>query len=136
VVEAATVRLAGRPGARRPLAGLAGARPQASVLDAIRRPLETALGSAVRLRSLRLTVADGWAFLVAEPLDADAAPLDLTGAADPSPRLCALARTEADGSWRTVAYAFDGRRDTWERWQAQFGVGADVFPPGARCAAA
>jgi hypothetical protein len=115
-------------GARLPLAGLIGAAPQAGVLDAVRRPLEGALGRDVQLRLLRLVAADGWAFVVAEPLDADASPLDLTGAAGGAPRLCALARAEADGSWRTVAYAFDGRRETWERWPARFGVAADVFP--------
>ena len=134
--HADTMHVALPTGAGAALAGLVGAAPRASVLDAVRCPLEAALGTAIQLRQLRLNVANGWAFLIAEPLDADVRPLDLTGAADPAPRLCALARAEADGTWRTVAYAFDGQRATWERWPQRFGVAADVFPHRAWSAAA
>jgi hypothetical protein len=101
--------------------------PQVSLLDAVRLPLQTALGAHVRLRVLRLNVADGWAYVEAEPQDEAYGPLDLTGSRHGA-RLCALARADADGRWRALAYALDGGARRCERWPARFGVPAGLLP--------
>jgi hypothetical protein len=103
------------------------ATPHASLLDAVRLPLVAALRADVQLRILRLRVDGGWAFVEAEPQDGEFRPFDLVGLRRQG-RVCALARTDRDGRWRAVAYAFDGRPERYARWTAHHGAPAALLP--------
>jgi hypothetical protein len=90
---------------------------QPSLLDAVRQPLEAALGRTIGLRVLRLGVEAGWALVAVEPTDIDGAPLPPWGGRRTA-RVCALVRAEGDG-WRAMAYALDGCAAAWAQWPAR-----------------
>jgi hypothetical protein len=98
------------------------------------------IGVPVTLQVRHLAVMNEWAWLIADPRQADGAALDWSasnlasayenGAMDESGATYALF-TRENGAWRVVAYTIAPTDVAWESWPEQYGAPALLFERAA-----
>lgn len=111
------------------------------VLAVLTAPVSQSIGQPVSFEVTTLNVRNEWAWLVAQPRDANGTPLDWSttnfasahehGALDGSGTTYALLKRE-DGQWRLLEHAIGPTDVAYVDWPIRHGAPADLMglPPG------
>lgn len=105
-----------------------------AIMDALRTPVENQLNKKVIFKVNHLKVQDGWAFLIAAPLQPNGKPMDYRGTpyqeaveADMfSNTVCALLHQQA-GGWRVVEFVLGATDVPFVDWDKKHHAPASIF---------
>lgn len=116
-----------------------GTQERQLILDAVRAPVEEALGLPVQFQVDTLRTDGHWAFLIAVPLDRQQQRIDYsqTPFADEVEAglfedwLCALLRKEVGEAWEVVALAIGPTDAPFVDWAERYGAPSAVIDPAS-----
>jgi hypothetical protein len=112
-----------------------GSTARRGIVDALRTPVQGRLRKPVRFEIDHIRAADGWAFVLARPLQPDGSPFDWGGtplAACRDEGMCddgvAALLQRVAGRWRVVDVSIGATDVPWADWDRKWGAPRGIFP--------